>query len=233
MDGFSYYNIFDTKGIEYIAILLFFALLIPYWLLLNKQVKITKQIQKSLGILTANILIIPQGLFYAPNHTWSFLEKSGLAKVGLDDLLLHITGEVKFSNLRDPGEKIKKGDLLAEIEQKGRFLRIFSPISGEIMNTNPILRESPETLNEDPYGKGWICKIKPSNWVADTSSLHIAEEATAWSTMELDRFKDFVAVSVSKYSPGVIMQEGGELRDNTLAELPNEVWQDFQQTFMS
>lgn len=233
MDGFSYYNIFDTKGIEYIAILLFFALLIPYWLLLNKQVKITKQIQKSLGILTANILRIPQGLFYAPNHTWSFLEKSGLAKVGLDDLLLHITGEVKFSNLRDPGEKIKKGDPLAEIEQKGRFLRIFSPISGEIMNTNPILRESPETLNEDPYGKGWICKIKPSNWVADTSSLHIAEEATAWSTMELDRFKDFVAVSVSKYSPGVIMQEGGELRDNTLAELPNEVWQDFQQTFMS
>jgi len=233
MDGFSYFNIFDTKGIEYIAILAFFALLIPYWLLLNKQVKITKQIQKSLGILTAGMLRVPQGLFYAPNHTWSFLERTGIAKVGLDDLLLHLTGEVKLNNLRKAGEKIEKGEFIAEIEQKGRLLRIFSPISGEIIKANPILSKNPETLNEDPYGRGWIYKIKPTNWVAETNACYLADEATNWSSREIDRFKDFVAVSVSKHSPGVVMQEGGELRDNTLAELPNEVWQDFQQSFLN
>ncbi|PIY03114.1 MAG: hypothetical protein COZ21_10625, partial [Bacteroidetes bacterium CG_4_10_14_3_um_filter_31_20] len=70
MDGFSYFNIFETKGIEYLAIIAFLALLIPFWVVLNKQVKITKQIQNALGILSANILRIPQGLFYSKNHTW-------------------------------------------------------------------------------------------------------------------------------------------------------------------
>ena len=131
MDGFTYHNIFETKGIEYLAIIAFFALLVPFWLLLNKQVKLNRQIQKSLGILTANVLRIPQGLFYNRNHAWTFLEKTGIAKVGLDDLLLHITGVVKFLNLKQPGETIRKGDLVAELENRGRVLQIFSPICSE------------------------------------------------------------------------------------------------------
>ena len=236
MDGFSYFNIFETKGIEYLVIIAFFAILIPFWIVLNKQVKITKQIQKVIGILSASVLRIPQGLFYSKNHTWTHLEISGAAKVGLDDLLQHITGEVKFSNLKNPGEMINKGDLLTEIEKDGKKLKIFAPISGKILKTNSILNESPEILNPDPYGKGWIYKIKPSNWIAETNSYYLAEEATNWATKELERFKDFLAVSMKKYSPElsiITMQDGGELRDNTLSELPNEVWQDFQKEFLN
>ena len=138
MDGFSYTNIFETKGIEYLAILAFFAILIPFWIVLNKQVKISKQIQKIIGILSANILKIPQGLFFSKNHTWTHLERSGSASVGLDDLLLHITGTVKFNQLKNPGDMIRKGDLLTEIDQKGKILRIFSPISGKILAVNAL-----------------------------------------------------------------------------------------------
>ena len=235
MDGFTYFNIFETKGIEYLAIITFLALLIPFWVLLNKQVKIGKKFQKALGVLSANVLRIPQGLFYCENHTWTHLEKSGAAKVGLDDLLLHITGEVKFRNLKNPGELIKKGELLTEINQKGKQLRIYSPISGKVLNTNSIINESPEILNEDPYGNGWIYKIKPSNWITETNTYFLAEEATNWSTKELQRFKDFLAVSMKKYSPEpsmIVLQDGGELRDNSLSELPNEIWQDFQNSFL-
>ena len=236
MDGFSYFNIFETKGIEYLAIIAFLALLIPFWVVLNKQVKITKQIQNALGILSANILRIPQGLFYSKNHTWTHLEKSGAANVGLDDLLQHLTGEVKFSNLINPGEIIKKGDLLAKIEHNSKLLKIFSPISGKILKTNSMLNKSPEMLNEDPYGKGWIYKIKPSNWIAETNSCFFAEDATNWATKELEKVKDFLIVSMGKHShePSIItLQDGGELRNNTLSELPNEVWQDFQKEFLN
>ena len=112
MEGFSYSDIFATKGMEYVIIIAFLALLIPFWVVLNKQVKVNKQIQRALGFLSASILKIPQGLFYSQNHTWMYMEKSGAAKVGLDDLLMHITGEVKFSQLKNPGEMINKGDLL-------------------------------------------------------------------------------------------------------------------------
>jgi len=236
MEGFSYNNIFETKGIEYLAIIAFFAILIPFWLLLNKQVKTKKQLQKSLGSLSLNSLKVPHGLFFSRFHTWTHLEKSGVAKVGLDDLLVHITGEVSLNRLLDSGERIKKGDFLGEIVQNNKRLKIYSPISGEIVEANPMLKKNPELLNEDPYQKGWMYKIKPISWVADTQSYFLAEDASLWARQELERFKDFLAESVVKYSPdpsSLVLQDGGELRDQPLSELPNEVWQDFQQEFMS
>jgi glycine cleavage system H protein len=236
MEGFVYSNIFDTKGIEYIAILVFFALLIPFWLLLNKQVTMTKQIKKVLGILSINVLKIPQGLFYHKNHTWTHLERSGAATVGLDDLLLHLTGKVNFNHLKNPGEVIHKGDLLTEIDQNGKLLRIYSPISGKISITNPKHSKRPGLLNDDPCGDGWIYKIKPTNWIAETKSCYLAEEATNWSKNELERFKDFITSSLDKNATDpsfTILQDGGELCDHVLSELPNEIWQDFQKEFLN
>ncbi|MFC2111278.1 glycine cleavage system protein H [Bacteroidota bacterium] len=237
MEGFSRIDIFDTKGVEYLFVIGYLLILIVFWRVSNKQVKITKQIQKILGHVSAKILRIPQGLFYNKNHTWAHLEKSGTAKVGLDDFLQHITGEVKFNNLKNPGDTINKGDLLTEIKQNGKNLKIFSPISGKIQSTNSLLYDSPEILNEDPYEKGWIYKITPSNWVAETNSYYLAEEATNWSTKELERFKDFLSGGLmQKYSSEpsmVLLQDGGELRDNILSELPDEVWQDFQKEFLN
>ena len=235
MEGFTYHNIFETKGFEYLAIAIFFIILIPFWILLNKKVTLAKQIQKSLGVLTTNTLRIPQGLFYSRFHTWAHLERSGVAKVGLDDLLLHITGEVKFNRLKTAGDQIIKGDLMAEIDHEGKLLKIFSPISGEIVSANTVLADSPELLNEDPYIKGWMYKIKPTSWVADTNAYFMAEDATNWSIQELERFKDFLSASLGKYSPqpsNLIMQDGGELRDQPLCDLPVEVWQEFQQHFL-
>ena len=236
MDGFSYTNIFETKGIEYLIIITFLLLIIPFWIIINRQAVIKRQFRDAMGILSAGILRIPQGLFYSKNHTWTHLEKSGVANVGLDDFLLHITGEVKFSNLKTPGNFINKGELLADIDQNGKLLQIYSPLSGRIMNTNTLLYENPGVINEDPYGKGWIYKIKPSEWISETDSYYLAENAIAWSKNELERFKDFMAVSMKKYSPEtsmVILQDGGELRDQPLSELPNEVWQDFQKSFLN
>ena len=236
MDGFSYSDIFATKGVEYLIIIAFLAMLIPFSVILNKQVKMTRQIQKAIGILSANILRIPQGLFYSKNHTWMYMEKSGAATVGVDDLLLHVTGEVKFGSLKNPGDLINKGDLLTEIDQDGKLLRIFSPVSGKIIDTNSLLSKSPGALNEDPYGKGWIYKIKPSDWISEAKSCYFAEEATIWSAKELERFKDFLAVTMKNHSPEtsmVILQDGGELCDRTLSSLPDEIWKDFQKEFLN
>jgi glycine cleavage system H protein len=164
------------------------------------------------------------------------MEKSGTAKVGLDDLLLHITGEVKFGNLKNPGETITRGEVMTEVDQQNKQLRIFSPVSGKIIATNSLLKENPDLLNQDPYGNGWIYKIKPSNWMEEVKSYYFAEEATKWSSNELERFKDFLAISTKNYSPEtsmIILQDGGELCDHTLSSLPNEIWRDFESEFLT
>jgi len=235
MDGFTYTNIFETKGIEYIIIITFLLLIIPFWLILNKPRKAYDMAVKTLGVLSEKILKIPQGLFYSKNHTWTHLEPEGVAKVGVNDLLLHITGPVELSGIKNPGQKILKGTLLAMITSDGKQLQITSPITGEIESVNGFLFENPKAINEDPYGQGWIYKIKPDNWVAETNSYLLANNATLWMTNELTRFKDFVAVSINKLSPessNVVLQAGGELIDNPLSGMPDEVWKDFQSQFL-
>ena len=236
MDGFSYTDIFATKGMEYLVIIAFLAMLIPFSIILNRQIKMTRDLKKSIGILTANVLRFPQGLFYGRNHTWLFMEKSGTAKVGLDDLLLHITGHVKFSKLKNPGDIINKGEVMTELEQEGKLLQIFSPVSGTIVASNPQLMNDPDMLHTDPYGKGWLYRIKPANWITDVKSCYFADEATTWSENELVRFKDFLAVTMKNHTPNpsmVILQDGGELSDHTLASLSEPVWGDFQKEFLN
>ena len=126
--------------------------------------------------------------------------------------------------------------MLTEIDQNGNLLRIFSPVSGKITAINPTINENPGMLNEDPYGEGWICKIKPSNWIAEAKSCYFAEEATNWSAKELERFKDFLAISMRNYSPEpsmVILQDGGELCDHTLSAFSGEIWKDFEIEFLT
>ncbi len=236
MNGFTYQNIFDTKGIKYLVIISFRLLLIPFWLALNKKVKISEQVRKVLGVLTSAVLKVPQGIFYSKNHTWAYLKKSGNAQVSIDDLVLHITGEVKLGQLKSPGDTIKKNELLAEIEQDGKILCIYSPISGKIVDSNPELVANPDLLLKEPYEKGWLFNIKPTNWVADIHSYYLAEEATGWLQSELVRYKDFLAAKSAKYSTETsmtILQDGGELADSSLSSMPDGMWHDFQKEFLN
>jgi len=235
MDGFSYNNIFETKGIEYLIIIAFLLLIIPFWILINRRDAIGATIKKTIGILSSAVLKIPMGIYYSKNHTWTYMEKSGSAKVGLDDLLLHITGEVKVNHLKSSGDAVMRGDVIAEILQKDKHLRVLSPISGEILTINSALNDNPGLLNDDPYGNGWVCSIKPTSWIAETSNCYIAEDAVAWSKRELGRLKDFLGEVAFRQSPEtamVILQDGGELCDKPLSELPEEVWQKFEKSFL-
>jgi len=236
MEGFSYTNIFETKGIEYLIIITFLLLIIPFWITINKRASVKKTVSRTAGNLSAGILKIPQGIFYSRNHTWAHLERSGKAIVGLDDFLIHATGDVRLTGLKEAGTYIIKGEQLALIEQDGKHLKIYSPVSGTITDTNTGLLENSEMLNEDPYGMGWVYKVKPTGWKTETSNYYLADDAVVWVKKELDRFKDFLANSVSRYSPEtaiVVLQDGGEFCDNPLRELPDEVWQDFQKSFLN
>jgi glycine cleavage system H protein len=235
MDGFSYLNIFETKGLEYLIIIAFLILLVPFSIMLNRKVKRRRQLNQAIGILTNGVLKIPRGVFISRNHTWVHLAKSGTAQIGLDDLLMHITGEVKVNYLKTAGEAVDKEEIITELMHDGKMLKVCSPISGKIAAVNTQLREEPWKLNEDPYGAGWMYRIEPANWKAETSSYLLADAAAGWSKNELLRFRDFLATRMPKYNPDVSMvalQDGGELLDHLLADMPEGMWREFEQEFM-
>jgi glycine cleavage system H protein len=237
MEGFSIVDIYDTKGMEYIFVIVYLLLLIVFWKVAKNPQRVYQQIREVFHTLSAKILRIPQGIYFNRNHTWTHLDKSGAAKVGLDDFLQHVVGNVRITNLKNRGESIKKGDLLAAIKQDEKVLKVYSPISGEVLETNSTLLENPDLINTNPYDQGWIYQVKPSNWMKETQSYLLAEKATEWSKKELVRFKDFLSVgAMRKFSSEpsmVLLQDGGEIRENVLSELPDEVWEDFQEEFLN
>lgn len=235
MDTFHYYNMFETKGIEYLITIAFFLLLIPFWLILNNREKVAKGIQYALGVLSLSKIRIPQGIYYSPDHTWTYLRKTGAARIGVDDLLTSITGKLVLEPIASEGAEVKKGDPIAKIIQDQKQLTVHSPISGTVKMANQSIIEDPDLMLSDPYGQGWIFEIKPQSWKSETGGYYLADEAVTWTSSEIVRFKDFLANSLQKHNdtPSLVaLQDGGELRKHLLADLPNEVWVDFQQEFL-
>ncbi|HSG67590.1 MAG TPA: hypothetical protein VK994_02710 [Bacteroidales bacterium] len=235
MDGFSYHDIFQTKGVEYLVIIAFLFLLIPFWLAINKKVNVGSKLNQALGAITFGAIRIPQGVFFHRNHTWSFLEKTGFAQLGIDDMLLQMTGKVVIEQHKNPGEIINKGELMAEIRQNGKSLRVYSPISGEVISLNHIGNNGHKETHADPFDDGWIYRVAPHRWKEETASCLLGNEARQWVRTELERFKDFVAHSAGQINPGnpgMVLQEGGEISESALEALPEKVWKDFQKEFL-
>ncbi|MDF1559378.1 MAG: glycine cleavage system protein H [Bacteroidales bacterium] len=233
MDGFSYINLFDTKGIEYIIIIAFLILIIPFWRMLNRPLRVNSGMKKA--VLQGSLLKAPQGIFLSNNHTWAHMLRSGDARIGINNLLINLTGDVNIKMVRDPGTRIRKGEVITELERGGKRLAVVSPVSGEITGSNPDLESDPSLLREDPYGGGWICSIRPTDWLGDISGFHFAAEANTWLKNEMERIRDFMAVAAHKYTPvtqAVYMQDGGEPAGFPLAAMPEEAWQEFQNEFL-
>ncbi|MFH0758132.1 MAG: hypothetical protein V2B15_12665 [Bacteroidota bacterium] len=232
MEQFVYSDIFDTKGIEYIIVIAFLILIIPFWMLLNRPVKM-KEVSSALQAITLQALRIPQGLFFSRNHTWSHLERSGVASVGMDDLLLHLTGGIELQYLKERQERVKRGEPIARICQQGKELVITSPISGEIDRVHSSLEKESAQIGKDPYN-AWLYRIRPEKWQEETRDALMARQALEWTGSELDRFKDYLAGTVNGPSGAeVILQEGGELTGHPLMELDREAWIGFQEKFLN
>lgn len=184
---------------------------------------------------TGNTVNIPKGLYYDKTHTWAFMEKDGMVKMGIDDFLQHVTGPITRIQMRKAGEKIRKGDMVLTIIQNGKRLIVFAPVSGTIIENNKILAENSSVINSSPYSDGWVYRIEPTNWLREIQFLDMAEKYKTWLNNEFARLKDFLAVSIkvdkSEYE-NVVLQDGGILKDNILEEFGPEVWEDFQVHFM-
>ncbi|WP_319590962.1 glycine cleavage system protein H [uncultured Draconibacterium sp.] len=234
MEGFTYSNLFDTKGIEYIVVIIFLLLLIPFWVMVNRKSEVVQHIQQGIRVLTTNFLRIPKGLFFSPNHTWTYLEKSGQAKIGLDDFLQNVLGEIAIQPLKSTGDTVKKGEVLALIEQGGKQLRVHSPLSGKIVAANFTPGETDDSGSKE-LEAGWLYSIVPASWQKETSGFLLGAEAANWFTDEITRLKDFLNINLARQagvSTVLAYQEGGELEANPLASLDAGIWDEFQNEFM-
>ena len=106
--------------------------------------------------------IVPENLYYTKEHEW--LKVQGDAAImGITDYAQKSLHEIVFVDLPEIGRKVKQMESIGTVESVKAVSEIYTPISGEIIEVNTELNEKPELVNQDPYGKGWIAKIRLEN----------------------------------------------------------------------
>jgi glycine cleavage system H protein len=120
---------------------------------------------------------VPGNLLYTKDHEWLRIE-GNTGYVGVTDFAQGELGDIVFIEIETVGETLAKEEVFGTIEAVKTVSDMFMPVSGEILELNPALEESPDVVNKDPYGKGWMVKINLTN-PSETASLLTPEQYTA------------------------------------------------------
>jgi len=119
----------------------------------------------------------PENLKYTKEHEWIRVE-GDVAYVGITDYAQNELGEIVFIEIETVGDKLSAGDVFGTIEAVKTVSELFMPIDGKILELNEALEKSPELVNSDPFGEGWLIKISVSN-ASQVGGLLSAEEYSA------------------------------------------------------
>jgi glycine cleavage system H protein len=105
--------------------------------------------------------VIPEDLRYTAEHEW-VQPHSGAVRVGITHFAQDALGDIVFVQLPDTGAEVAAGDSLGEVESTKSVSEIYAPVSGKVVARNDQLADSPELINSDPYGAGWLVEIEPT-----------------------------------------------------------------------
>jgi glycine cleavage system H protein len=111
--------------------------------------------------------VVPEDLKYTPEHEWVQRTGADTVRVGITDYAQQQMGDVVFVRLPEVGQAVAPGDAVGEVESTKSVSDVFVPLAGEVVASNGELDSSPELVNTDPYGDGWMIEIR----LADSGSL--------------------------------------------------------------
>lgn len=121
---------------------------------------------------------IPVELLYTEEHEWILVE-SDIATIGISDHAQSELGDVVFVEFPDIGDTLRAGESFGSVESVKAVSEIYTPVSGEVIEVNEILQDSPELVNEDPYGEGWMVRLQIES-PGEVDGLMSAEEYRAY-----------------------------------------------------
>jgi len=122
---------------------------------------------------------VPAELRYSKDHEWARLEPTGRVRVGITDYAQDALGDVVFVELPATGTALASGDTFGEVESTKSVSDIYSPVTGTVVERNDELDKSPELINSDPYGQGWLVVVE----LTDAAEVDQLMDAAAYSDL--------------------------------------------------
>jgi glycine cleavage system H lipoate-binding protein len=210
-----------TKGIEYLLAIGYLLLLAPFW-----WFAVRKQEKPALATATAHgggrghgWFRVPDGFHFHRGHTWAQPEDGGLLRVGMDDFARLFLGRPQAFALPAVGARLQQGEKGWSVNVDGHDVSLLSPVRGEVAEVNAAALANPSMVQNDPYGSGWLLKVRPTASSAGLNNLLPAPLARTWMNQTSQRLNEMMAPDL-----GTVLQDGGELVSGIARELAGDEW---------
>ncbi|MBW6505105.1 glycine cleavage system protein H, partial [bacterium] len=201
MEGIRFIDIYATKGIEYLIVITFLAAFVLFCRYMYRPREGGAGRIAPSGVTRFRV---PEGLFYHQGHGWLRPEPGAIGVVGMDDFARKLIGNVDAVELPAVGTRLAQGEKGWSLVVDSERIPMLSPVAGEVVEVNREVQESPGILRQDPYGKGWLLKVRSSKVASNTRNLLSGTLARAWMENALDNLHPLHGESV-----GPVLQDGG------------------------
>lgn len=170
---------------------------------------------------------MPEQLHYHRGHVWARIVGPDTVAVGADDFGRRLLGKAEGIELPKVGSYIRQGGKGAHVAVAGRGADLISPVDGEVVAVNPELENEPQLLSDDPYGRGWLFKIRSTNLAANLRNLLSGSLARKWMEDSREQLEHrLMALS------GSVLQDGGEPASDFAEHVPTEEWMGLIEAFL-
>jgi glycine cleavage system H lipoate-binding protein len=197
-----------TKGIEYLIAISYLLLLVPAFRLLfpEREGGLARTVAQALAPVLAmrSWFSLPDGLHFHRGHTWAEAEGDGVFRVGLDDFAQRLVGRPDALDVPAPGASVDAGAPAVRLRFGGQAVELLSPVSGEVVAANPAAQADTRLLCDDPYGAGWLLKVRARRPSTALSNLLSGRTARAWMDETAESLSDLMGPKL-----GPVLQDGG------------------------
>jgi glycine cleavage system H protein len=170
---------------------------------------------------------MPEALYYHRGHTWARPLDADTVLIGVDDFARRLIGPAATVKAPSRGDWVHQGGRAFALKVDGKMAELVSPVEGEVVEVNRDLAEKPGLASEDPYGRGWVLKVKAPNLANNLRNLLSGRLARKW----MEDSREALELRLMAFS-GSVLQDGGEPASDLSQHLPKADWERLAHEFL-
>ena len=225
-------HIAQAKQAEYIIGLIGLFSYMVFWRVLNgPKVDVEfESIRETIMPLIERIagFLVPSDVMFHPGHAWARVEGGDMVTVGMDDFAAKLLGSVDSISLPEEGSKVKQGAFGWLMNAESRAIHMLSPVEGEVVAINREVVDSPALAFDDPYGKGWLFKVRNGNLASNLKNMVPASMVGQW----FENIREALACRQPALAAAGLYQDGGELVSGLAKAIDPQGWDDLAREFL-
>ena len=222
-------HIGQARQVEYIIALVGLFGFIAFWRLLQApKVKAEQIRERAMGVAERFAgFLAPANVLFHPGHAWARVDGVDTVTVGMDDFAAKLLGSADSISLPKSGSRVKQGSLGWGFKTDSRVIHMLSPVEGQVVAINPAVADSPGAAFDDPYGNGWLFKVKSNNLTPGLKNMIPCSMVREW----LENARQTIAGHGLAAGLAPLCADGGEPVRGIAKAVDPEGWDDLAREF--